>query len=150
MYVLGMARNDMDSVCLDSCVEFFVRPPDVPQYYNFEMSCNGKMLLYEIENITAGRVNQATKEEMARIERFHTMPDLILNEMQGPATWRVCYKVPLDFFVRRAGINPKLSGQLWTANFFKCADRTSHHHWMCWNPADGFHSPDDFGRIIFE
>ncbi len=149
-YVQSLARNDMESVCLDSCVEFFVRPCNTPKYYNFEMNCGGKLLLFEIENINAGKLNVATADELKSIRRYHSMPEIIDEEIQEPVTWRVCYSVPIDFFVRRAGIEPDLSGQVWTANFFKCADRSSHYHWMSWNPSEGFHFPDDFGKIIFE
>lgn len=149
-YVQAVAKNDMDSVCQDSCVEFFVRPADVPQYYNFEMSCGGRMLLYEIEFLGGGNVYKPSQEFMNTIERYHSMPALIKKEIQEPVTWRVAYKVPLSFFVERAGINPKLSGQVWTANFFKCADRSTHRHWMCWNPSPGFHFPEHFGTLVFE
>ncbi|MBO4511813.1 MAG: hypothetical protein J5746_03525 [Victivallales bacterium] len=149
-YVLANAKNDQTDVCLDSCVELFLRPPETAQYYNFEMSCNGKMLLYEIINLNEGKLNAATSEELKSIERFHTVQGLVRREIQDPLTWRVCYKVPLDFFVRRAGIDPNLSGQEWTGNFFKCADRSTHYHWMCWNPTYTFHYPEGFGRIVFE
>lgn len=149
-YVLGLTENDMTDVCLDSCVEFFVRPRETPTYFNFEMSCNGKMLLYEVENLVNRKLSAATPEELRSIERFHTLPSLIKDEIQEPVTWRVCYRIPLEFFVRRSGIDTNLSGQTWTANFFKCADHSSHHHWMSWNPTNRFHNPDGFGRIVFE
>ena len=37
------------------------------------------------------------------------------------------------------------------ANVYKCGDRTSHPHWMSWNPVRtlNFHAPDEFGQLIF-
>ncbi|MBR6374051.1 MAG: carbohydrate-binding family 9-like protein, partial [Victivallales bacterium] len=85
-YVLANAKNDQTDVCLDSCVEFFLRPPETAQYYNFEMSCNGKMLLCEIINLSEGKLNFATEEELKSIERFHTVRGLVRHEIQEPLT----------------------------------------------------------------
>ena len=45
-YVRAVAERFQDSVCTDSCVEFFVAPlPDSQAYFNFEVNCGGTMLL---------------------------------------------------------------------------------------------------------
>jgi hypothetical protein len=40
------------------------------------------------------------------------------------------------------------------ANFYKCADQTSHPHWLTWASVDypqpKFHLPEFFGRLVFE
>jgi hypothetical protein len=45
-------------------------------------------------------------------------------------------------------------GVTWRANFYKCADKTSHPHWLTWAhvnyPKPKFHLPEYFGRIEFE
>ena len=42
----------------------------------------------------------------------------------------------------------------WRANFYKCADRTSHPHCLTWAPVDfpvpNFHLPRSFGVLEFE
>jgi len=42
----------------------------------------------------------------------------------------------------------------WRANFYKCADSTSHPHWLTWSPVDHptphFHLPAFFGTLEFE
>jgi hypothetical protein len=42
----------------------------------------------------------------------------------------------------------------WRANFYKCGDKTSHPHWLTWNPVDkprpDFHLPQYFGTLVFE
>jgi hypothetical protein len=60
------------------------------------------------------------------------------------------FKIPIDLFVRRAGCSAELSGQCWYGNFYKCADNTSHPHWLTWYPSSDFHVPDEFGKLIFE
>ena len=147
---MAIAKKDMELVCLDSCVELFIRPANVPHYFNFEMNCGGRMMLMEVENIDAGLIHKFSPNVLKSIKRFHTMPEIVNPEITEPVTWRVAYKIPLSFFVERVGIDSNLSGQVWTANFFKCADRSSHRHWMCWNPSPGFHCPEHFGKIIFE
>jgi hypothetical protein len=46
------------------------------------------------------------------------------------------------------------SGVRWKANFYKCADKTSHPHWLTWSPVDyptpKFHLPQFFGTLEFE
>ncbi|MBF0230732.1 MAG: hypothetical protein HQK63_14285 [Desulfamplus sp.] len=42
----------------------------------------------------------------------------------------------------------------WRANFYKCADKTSHPHWLTWSPVDfpkpNFHIHESFGILKFE
>ena len=39
-YVKAVAEKNQDQVCLDSCVEFFVKPVNAERYFNFEMNCS--------------------------------------------------------------------------------------------------------------
>jgi hypothetical protein len=46
-----------------------------------------------------------------------------------------------------------LSGWTWRANFYRCADDSSHPHWGYWAKIGDrldFHQPDRVGGIIFE
>ena len=51
------------------------------------------------------------------------------------------------------GIDPGRLPSSIRANFYKCADRTAHPHFLAWNrvdaPAPDFHRPDFFGELIF-
>jgi hypothetical protein len=44
-------------------------------------------------------------------------------------------------------------GVKWRANLYKCADATSHPHWLTWSKVDynrpNFHLPDYFGELEF-
>ena len=43
---------------------------------------------------------------------------------------------------------------LWRANVYKCADKSSHPHWLTWNRVDrvkpDFHRPEFFGTLVFK
>ena len=151
-YVKGEHQNDQDSVCRDSCMEFFARPFESGPYLNFECSCVGTLLLYHItENMDKSKnMVPLEKEELARIERFHTLNGPLTVEIEEPTTWRLALRIPLDIFVEHTGIPLPLTGQVWSANFFNCADQTSHPRWLMWKRAKAFHVPEDFGKIIFE
>ena len=45
-------------------------------------------------------------------------------------------------------------GVAWRANFYKCADASSHPHWLTWAPVDwpqpDFHRKEFFGTLVFE
>ncbi|MBO4512195.1 MAG: hypothetical protein J5746_05485, partial [Victivallales bacterium] len=45
-----------------------------------------------------------------------------------------------------------LNAQEWTANFYKCADQTSHPHWITWAPltVTNYHQPNQFQALILE
>ena len=151
-YIKGEFRNDQDMVCLDSCMEFFVQPAKPGPYFNFECSCVGFLNLSRItENADGTKVfAPLKKEELAQIERFHTLRGPFVEEITQPTVWRLALRIPLDLFVRHANVQLPLTGQVWSANFFKCADRTSHPCWLMWKRAREFHAPEDFGKIIFE
>ena len=150
-YVRGDFKNDQDMVCLDSTMEFFVQPDANGPYYNFEANCIGTLLLYEMYSIgTYKRSSSVSLEELKEIKRFSTLPRDIKGENPNPVTWRMGLQIPIDLFVRRTGVSPELSGQVWNANVYRCADWTSHPKWLMWKRNYTFHAPDGFGRLIFE
>lgn len=149
--VRGAFKKDQEMVCLDSCMEFFVRPVSGGSYFNFECNCIGTLLLYDIKVL--GERKQSTPvsgAELKKIKRFATLPRDLKGELPGPVTWYLGLQIPIDFFVQRTGIDPNLSGQVWTANVFKCADWTATPSWLMWKPAYTFHAPEEFGFFIFE
>ena len=84
--------------------------------------------------------------------RNPVVPKIVEPEIQVPTVWRLGFAIPLSFFTKYTAIDPKLSGQVWHANFTKCADQTSHPHWLSWMPLSrlDFHLPDEFGELVFE
>jgi hypothetical protein len=158
-YVRAVAQRFQDSVCTDSCVEFFVAPrPDSQAYFNFEVNCGGTMLLYRCPDRTesqAGQGNQSVSDADGQtIGIAHSLPKIVDPELTEPTTWTVEYHVPFALFGQYLDAPPVRSGSQWKANFYKCGDRTSHPHWGSWQPVDtpvpNFHQPDFFQPIVFE
>ena len=151
-YIKAEFQNDQEMVCLDSCMEFFARPVNSGPFFNFECNCIGSLLLFHITENANGTRSMVPfpKEEMAQIKRFHTLQGPILKEITQPTVWRLALRIPLELFVKHADVQLPLTGQVWSANFFKCADGTSHPCWLMWKRAKAFYAPEDFGKIIFE
>ncbi len=156
-YIRSIRTTYQASVCRDSCVEWFVRPKPDKGYFNFEINAGGTLLLYYISD--AGRTAKGFKEwqpvdwEHAKLAEIHTsLPETVEPEITEPLTWWMKARIPLALFEAYVGPIGDLSGQTWHANFYKCADETSHPHWASWqevgDPLD-FHKPHCFGPITF-
>ncbi|MCI5778864.1 MAG: carbohydrate-binding family 9-like protein [Lentisphaeria bacterium] len=150
-YVIARKTADQQAVCQDSCVEFFVKPATDARYFNFEMNCGGTMLLYHVTKCVPGGYDPVPQADLDTIERYHSLPHLITEEITEPVTWYLGFGIPIAFFEKFSGIDPNLAGQKWTANFTKCADRCSHPTWLSWQELSkcSFHMPDEFGELIF-
>lgn len=155
-YVLAVARQHDDIVCRDSCVEFFFVPgTDIAKgYFNLEMNCGGTML-FHFQIIPRRDSVALDAEDLAKIQVAHTMPRRIETEITQPTTWVVEYRLPLDILPKyRKDVARPAPGVTWRANFFKCADNSSHPHWLTWSkverPRPDFHVPEYFGTLQFE
>ena len=159
-YVRAVAQEWNDSVCLDSCVEFFVAPnadPEQDAYFNFEVNCGGTMLLHACASRAdratgAGNVN-VSAEDGATIRIAGTQPKIVEPEITEPTTWALEYHVPWSLFTKYFDVAAPTAGTTWRANFYKCGDRTSHPHWGSWAPVDtprpNFHMPEFFQPVHF-
>ncbi|MDD5727048.1 MAG: carbohydrate-binding family 9-like protein [Victivallales bacterium] len=156
-YVRSVSTKFQESVCEDSCVEFFVEPAGGRGYLNFEFNCGGNMLVFLITDATRTQDGFAdyrplTEAEVAGMEQFTTMPPLVDPEITEPVIWRRGFFIPFAVFEKTTGMQTgKLSKQVWRANFYKCGNKTSHPHWASWQPlsAVNFHLPQCFGEIKF-
>jgi hypothetical protein len=153
-YVRAAAEQHQDPVCADSCVEFFFVPgEDVSAgYFNLEMNCGGIMLFHFQRQPRKNPVPVAAGD-LARIQVAHSLPMRVDPERTESVTWTVAYRLP---FALLAGYRPAerpAPGTIWRANFYKCADQTSHPHWLTWAPVrrarPDFHVPEDFGVLEF-
>ncbi|MCK4983585.1 MAG: carbohydrate-binding family 9-like protein [Victivallaceae bacterium] len=157
-YVRSVSTKFQDGVCGDSCVEFFVEPANGKGYLNFEFNCGGNMLVFQVIDAARGENGFAdfyilTEDDVAGMQQFTTMPPLVEPEITEPTTWRRGFFIPLSVFEKTTGLqSAELSGQIWRANLYKCADRTSHPHWASWKPITetNFHLPQCFSEITFE
>ena len=157
-WVKCVAKNYQDSVCEDSCVEFFVEPTGGKGYLNFELNACGVMLLYHVIDWT--QVGDAYADYYAvgdyaneAVKRYPTLKaDDVKEEITEPCDWELAMYIPFSLFEKEFGADGiPAKGTTWRANFYTCADGTSHPRWATWNPIKifNFHQPECFGDIIF-
>jgi hypothetical protein len=154
-YVCARSQNYQDQVSRDSCVEFFFTPgEDLSQgYFNFEINCGGTVLFHHQK----GRRVEDTpvsQDDFLQVDIAHTLPKIVDPEITEPIHWIVEYRLPFKTLAGYTKINLPSSGTSWRANLYKCADGSSHPHWLAWAPintiAPDFHRPEFFGRLVFE
>ncbi len=154
-YVKAVAGKNQGPVYLDSCVEFFFSPEDGIKegYFNLEMNCGGNMLFHhQMEPRT--RQTLISEEHIQQVEVAHTLPEIVNPEIVGDTTWIVEYRIPFSVLSNYHSFPTPEAGSVWRANFYKCADETSHPHWLTWAPIDfprpNFHLPQYFGLLEFQ
>ncbi len=154
-FVRAVAGAHQDPVCRDSCVEFFFSPgTDVDGgYFNLEMNCGGTML-FHFQRVPRKDPQPMPESACRRVSIAHSMPARVDPELPGPVTWVVEYRLPLEVLAGYREVAKPAPGVEWRANFYKCADDTSHPHWLTWAPVSrpkpDFHVPDSFGVLEFE
>jgi len=155
-YVKAVHSGFHAPVYKDSCVEFFVRPRNDRGYFNFEINAGGSLLLSYIENWTRTsegfeKFRMVPKELCCKIEIFSSLPHSIEPEITTPLHWNISLKIPLSILEAHTGRISCDPGSVWRGNFYKCADETSHPHWLSWSPVKelNFHDPECFGELRF-
>ncbi len=154
-YVRAVAEKPQDPVYKDSCVEFFFSPEEDSDsgYFNLEMNCGGT-LLFQHQLKRGEDVERVSGEDIERISIAHSLPRIVDPEIQDSVTWTVEYRLPFKLLTRYAPLRAPDTGTRWRANFYKCADATSHPHWLTWAPVDhpkpNFHLPEFFGTLVFD
>ncbi len=152
-YVRAVATGFHSAVSSDSCVEFFFSPAETVEngYFNLEMNCGGTFLFRPPAR--PNRPRTVALADCQRIEVAHSLPKKVEPEIVEPTTWTVEYRLPLAILENYGQVARPAPGVVWRANFYKCADKTSHPHWLTWAPVDNpqprFHLPEFFGRIVF-
>ena len=154
-YVRAVAETWHGRVCRDSCVEMFITPgPDTSVgYFNVEVNCGGTMLLH-FQPAPAEDIQKMPVEQCETIRIWHELPKIIDPEIAEPTTWQVAYRLPLAILGQFVEVIAPAPGVTWKGNFYKCADQTSHPHWLSWShietPGPNFHRPDRYGELRFE
>jgi len=150
-YVRAVATCGKDPVCQDSCVEFFFTPcaDNTTPYFNIEINCGGTMLF----KYQPGKFVWLADAEYNQVQIAASMPRRVDPEIPDPVAWTVEYRFPFEILSKYRPIENPAPGVLWRANLYKCADHTSHPHWLCWSPIDlpqpKFHVPQFFGTLKF-
>jgi hypothetical protein len=153
-WVRSVVTAAQGPVCTDSCVELFFTPgPAVDDgYFNIEVNCGGTALFMH-QLAGGGECRAMSDEDIADLSISHTMPAVVEPEIQEPVTWSVQYRVPFTCLRKFAPVTLPAPGAAWRGNLYKCADLTSHPHWLTWSPVDrpqpDFHRPEYFGTFAF-
>lgn len=140
------ALEDNGPVWEDSCCEMFIADPSDGTYYNFEMNCIGTLLAAKRKS--REDAVHFTEEALSRIKRFSTLkrPVDLAGRIFG---WSIGLCVPFSLI----GIDPDSLPASIRANFYKCADKSAHPHFLSWSPievpAPDFHRPEFFGELVF-
>ena len=154
-FVRSVVTEVNEQVCTDSCVELFLQPTPAG-YFNMEVNAGGTMLMYYIEDATSipgkglAKFTPVSPTDIATIPIVSSLPRVIDPEISSPVRWEVGWYVPFSLLARYAGPFATTPGTVWRGNLYKCGDRTSHPHWLCWAPITGttFHDPASFGSLI--
>ena len=154
-YVKAVAKENQGPVYLDSCVEFFFTPgTDIEKgYFNLEMNCGGTMLFH---HQMKPRTDQTwiSEDHIMEVDVAHTLPEIVDPEIVKDTIWIVEYRIPFSVLGDYHSFQKPEAGSVWRANFYKCADKTSHPHWLTWAPVDfprpNFHLPEYFGILEFQ
>jgi len=155
-YVRSVRTRLQAEVYKDSCVEFFVQPLPAGGYFNFEFNCGGAMRAAYIRDHRRTRKGFSDYAPLAsnlcrQVRIYHSMPETVEPEVMQEILWYLEFFIPLtllEFYTGKLAVSP---GSLWRANFYKCADESSHPHWAAWSAVDAlnFHLPRCFGQIRF-
>jgi len=152
-FIRAVTSTSGGPVWEDSCVEFFFRP-NTTGYFNLETNCIGTPLLrYQVA--PNREITPLPTQHYNRIQIAHSLPAKLINpEISTPLVWTLEYCLPIDLLNHYLPVSVLSSGTQWSANFYKCGDKTSHPHWLTWspinNPTPDFHRPDYFGILEFE
>ena len=141
------ALEDNGSVWEDSCCEFFISHPTDGTYYNFELNCIGTLLA--AKRRSRNDADMFGPEELSIIIRHTTLERKEYEENGSIYCWSNAIAIPFDLMGMDATALPASA----RANFYKCADKAAHPHYLSWNrieiPSPDFHRPDFFGELIF-
>lgn len=154
-YVRAVAQNYQDSVCRDSCVEFFFTPgSDLGlSYFNIEINCGGTMLFWW--HPEGQKAVPVAEQDFEKMTIGHTLPKIVDPEIEAPTIWTLEYRLPFSVIKTYCpNASKPASGGIWKANLYKCGDATSHPHWLTWSfvdhPTPRFHMPNYFGTLTFQ
>lgn len=154
-YVKAVAKEINGKVWLDSCVEFFFSLcPDTERgYFNFEANCKG-VFLFQYHLANSNSSGYISMEDCEKVRIAYSLKRDVEQEIAEPLEWRLEYSIPISVLKKYMKVNEPGPGVSWRANFYKCADQTSHPHWLTWAPGDypqpKFHLPEFFGRLDFD
>ena len=133
-----------ETVWLDSCLEFFVA---------FDASKPKKYMNCEMNSAGAAFMNIGTQGEGRRTDIKNIIghaPEYKPEVLED--RWSVELHLDLEDIKKLFGDIEFKSGYEFTANMYKCGDRTEFEHYgmwnLCVNDEPAFHMPEYFGKMI--
>lgn len=148
-YLKAVNYTNNSPVSEDSCVEFFLRLPDSPEYWNFEFNCIGAINASHRER-RDGAI-RLTDEQLAMVKRYASCGVKPFCEMEGLFAWNLIIAIPFKLL----GVNSVDEiPEYILGNFYKCGSKTSSVHYLSWSAIGlekpNFHCPEFFGTLNFE
>lgn len=138
---------NLSPVAQDSCVEFFLQPPTSDEYWNFEFNCIGAVnASHRVRRPDAVRLSDT---QIASIKRYASCGTEPFEMKHGVHRWTLTIAIPFELIgIDKARLPNHIHG-----NFYKCAGKTPHPHYLSWSPIQtekpDFHRPDYFGVLEF-
>ncbi|MDD7342932.1 MAG: carbohydrate-binding family 9-like protein [Bacteroidales bacterium] len=137
---------NLSPVAQDSCVEFFMQVPGSDEYWNFEFNCIGTV--NASHRVTRPNAVRLTDEQIAAIKRYASCGNEPFDEKHGTFCWDLTVAIPFSL----VGIDPANKPSHIMGNFYKCADKTAHPHYVSWAPIaldkPNFHATQFFAPIV--
>ena len=143
--ILAREQGPMAMPCLDSCLEFFLRPDESLRYMNFEWNPNGALYL-GIGTCPADLLRIVPADWQVQ---KHLTPQITREGDQ----WQIQFQIPYHFIkCFFPDFDPVKTTRI-RGNFYKCGDELDKPHFLAWNPIrrEGkylFHTPEEFGLLI--
>ena len=111
------------------------------------MNCIGTLLAAKRKSRT--ECSHFDASVLDNVIRYSSLKRKEYDESGRMFSWEVSMGIPFSMI----GLDGNaLPGKI-RANFFKCADKSAHPHFLSWNPIDvpspDFHRPDFFGKLEF-
>ncbi|UDQ96990.1 carbohydrate-binding family 9-like protein [Lentisphaerota bacterium WC36G] len=142
--------------CADSCVEFFVKPNDRNiGYLNFEFTPLGFVHCSYVTDWKRKEGGALSKRDLLSAKEI-SMLKIVSDYKKNSDTnmWSLAFFIPFKLIQLYFKFDEKdlVNDNNWTANFYKCGDKTEKPHWIAWNEVNAlnFHLPECFGILIFE
>lgn len=132
----------LSPVCEDSCLEFFIRPTEALNYFNFEYNyaCN-VYLGYGTGNKDLIRLIMQDQKATFQPKSYKTEDG-----------WGVTYHIPFTFIRQFFPNYEAYEGLKFYGNFYRSGEKAESPFGMSWNPIDPngttFHCPAFYGQLI--
>lgn len=144
-------ENFGDTVCLDSCMEFFAIFDNGSEYLNIESNAKGTLCL-------EFGMDRGSRRTALRYLKADEM--FVVTPTVEEGKWTLTMELPFEklqkFYGADFNAEVVVPGYTFTGNFYKTGgkDNTGNEHYAMWNVIDtenpDFHQPSQFGKFIIE